>query len=74
MRDLESGLHIILRSDIGNFKSINGEKLSALKEWLRVLDKVYIVFFKLNCYLHIIIEVFFKYSIHFQVLSGSIAG
>ena len=45
MRDLESGLHIILRSDIGNFKSINGEKLSALKEWLRVLDKVYIVFF-----------------------------
>ena len=40
MKDLESGLNVMLRSDIGNFKAINGEKLNALKEWLRVLNKV----------------------------------
>jgi len=40
MVDLESGLNIMLRSDIGNFKSINGEKLTALKEWLRILKTV----------------------------------
>ena len=40
MKDLESGLNIMLRSDIGNFKSISGEKLDALKEWLRILKNV----------------------------------
>jgi hypothetical protein len=40
MVDLESGLNIMLRSDIGNFKSINGAKLAALKEWLRILKTV----------------------------------
>ena len=41
MQDLESGLTIMLRSDIGNFKSITGEKLNALKEWLRILNKYF---------------------------------
>ena len=40
MNDLESGLNIMLRSDIGNFKSISGDKLEALKEWLRILKNV----------------------------------
>lgn len=40
MQDLESGLHLMLRSDIAHFKSITGVKLDALKEWLRVLTKV----------------------------------
>lgn len=40
MHDLESGLNLMLRNDISRSKLITGEKLKALKEWLRVLVKV----------------------------------
>ena len=41
MQDLESGLHLMLRNDIARLKLITGEKLKALKEWLRVLVKYF---------------------------------
>lgn len=40
MHDLESGLHLMLRSDISHSRTIGGHKLQALKEWMRVLAKV----------------------------------
>jgi hypothetical protein len=41
MQDLESGLSLMLRSDIATQKFISGEKMEALKEILRVLVEVY---------------------------------
>lgn len=40
MQDLESGLHLIIRSDISHSRIITGHKFDALKEWLRILVKV----------------------------------
>ena len=40
MQDLESGLNLMLRSDISHSKMISGEKFDALKEWIRILAKV----------------------------------
>jgi hypothetical protein len=40
MQDLESGLHLMLRSDVARSKLITGEKMKALKDWLYVLAKV----------------------------------
>lgn len=40
MQDLESSLNVMLRSEIGHHKAIDGEALVALKEWLRILNKV----------------------------------
>lgn len=40
MQDLESGLSLMLRSDISHYKIISGEKFIALKEWIRILAKV----------------------------------
>lgn len=40
MQDLESGLHYMLRSEITRLTPISGEKLTVLKEWLRILVKV----------------------------------
>ncbi len=40
MQDLESGLSLMLRSDIATQKFISGEKMEALKEILRVLVEV----------------------------------
>ena len=45
MHDLESGLTLMFRNDISRCKLITGEKLKALKEWLRVLVKVNIFYF-----------------------------
>ena len=64
MQDLESGLHLMLRSDIAHYKSISGVKLDALKEWLRVLTKVGLfniqifarLFLVLFCFLSISLE------------------
>ena len=64
MQDLESGLHLMLRSDIAHYKSISGVKLDALKEWLRVLTKVGLfniqifarLFIVLFCFLSISLE------------------
>ncbi len=41
MQDLESGLSLMLRSDVAANKFITGEKLSALKEVVRVLVKFF---------------------------------
>jgi thiol-disulfide isomerase/thioredoxin len=41
MDDLESGLNFMIRSDMSNFKSLEGDQLEALKQWLRVLVKYY---------------------------------
>lgn len=40
MQDLESGLHMMLRSDISHAKLISGKKLEALREWINILAKV----------------------------------
>ena len=40
MQDLESSLNVMIRSEIPRSKLINGEKLDALKEWIRVLSAV----------------------------------
>lgn len=42
MQDLESNLNVMLRSEITHVKLISGEKFKTLKEWLRVLSKVYL--------------------------------
>lgn len=41
MQDLESSLNVMLRSEIGHHKAIDGEALVALREWMRVLNKVF---------------------------------
>lgn len=41
MQDLESSLNVLLRSDIARLNVINGDKLEALKAWLRVLVKYF---------------------------------
>jgi hypothetical protein len=43
MPDLESGLHLMLRSDISHTRMISGRKMEALKEWIRILAKVKIL-------------------------------
>jgi hypothetical protein len=40
MQDLESSLNVMIRSEIPHSKLINGEKLDALKEWMRILANV----------------------------------
>lgn len=40
MQDLESGLHLMIRSDISHSGLISGPKMAALKEWIRILAKV----------------------------------
>ena len=44
LQDLETALHLILRSDIAKVSLITGSKMIALKEWMRVLLKVEIIF------------------------------
>ena len=46
MQDLESGLSYMLRSEVSLIKFISGEKLLALKEFLRILVKVGFIAFK----------------------------
>lgn len=41
MVDLESGLNYLLRSDIPSVKLITGEKMKALKKWMRVLARYF---------------------------------
>ena len=43
LQDLETALHLILRSDIAKVSLITGSKMIALKEWMRVLLKVLII-------------------------------
>lgn len=40
MQDLESGLHLMLRSDIAHSKLISGKKLTALRVWINILASV----------------------------------
>jgi thiol-disulfide isomerase/thioredoxin len=40
LEDLETGLNIMLRSDIAKKQFINGSEMIALKNWIRVLTKV----------------------------------
>jgi hypothetical protein len=48
MQDLESCLNVMIRSEIPHMRLISDEKLTALKEWMRILAKV--IFF-LSSYL-----------------------
>lgn len=40
MQDLESGLTMMIRSDIAHSKLISGKKLAALRDWISILVKV----------------------------------
>lgn len=40
LQDLETALHLMLRSDIAKKSFINGTELAALKDWIRILTKV----------------------------------
>ena len=40
MQDLESSLNVMIRSEIPHAKLISGDKLVALREWMRILAKV----------------------------------
>jgi thiol oxidase len=41
MQDLESALHLLIRSDITHTKLISDKKLKALKDWISVLAKYF---------------------------------
>ena len=61
MQDLESSLNVMIRSEIPHMKLISDEKLSALKEWTRILAKVSFLSVKFN-----LIQFFFWFKKKFR--------